>query len=197
MGAKRVVLVVLTMAFAGACATRTAPPPPAAPRYPEFIYPVVPRELAASAQATRIDVGWRYLQSGDLGSAEREFAAALKRTPTLYPARAGGGYVALARQDYPQALVAFEAVVQNAPTYVPALVGRGQALLALDRDAAALEAFEAALAVDPSLPDLRPRVDVLRFRSLQTIIEGARTAAAAGRLDEADQAYAKALAASP
>jgi tetratricopeptide (TPR) repeat protein len=183
--------------LAAACATRTAPPLPTAIKYPEFVYPAVPRELAGTTQAARIDRGWRFLQNADLGNAEREFAAALKGSPRLYPARAGSGYVALAREDFAQALAAFDAVVRAAPQYVPALVGRGQALLALQRDAAALEAFEAALAADSSLADVRRRVDVLRFRSLQEVIETARTAAARGRLDEADRAYERALAASP
>lgn len=197
MRGRRLALVLATAALAASCATRTVPPPPAALQYPEFMYPVVPQGLAGAVQAARVDLGWRYLQNADLGGAEREFATALTRTPGLYPARAGSGYVALAREDFNQALAAFDAVVQAAPMYVPALVGRGQTLLALEREAAALEAFEAALAVDGSLGDLRRRVDVLRFRSLQDVIETARTAAGAGRLDEADQAYARALAASP
>jgi len=198
MAGKRLVLVVLTMAVAGACAPRaTVPALPAALQYPEFMYPVVPRELAAAGQSARVDVGWRYLQNGDLGNAEREFAAALKGTPGLYPARVATGYVAFARKEYEQALAAFDAVVQVAPTYVAALVARGQTLLALGRDADALTAFEAALTVDGSLTEVRRRVDVLRFRSLEAIIEAARTAAAAGRLEEADQAYARAVTASP
>jgi tetratricopeptide (TPR) repeat protein len=81
--------------------------------------------------------------------------------------------------------------------YVPALMGRGQALLALKRDAEALTSFEAALAADASLTDLRQRIDVLRFRGLQTLIENARAAAKAGRLDDAVAAYNRAIAASP
>lgn len=197
MRSRRLALVLATTMLAVACATRTVPPLPTTLQYPEFMYPVVPQELGGAAQATFVDVGWRYLQNADLAGAEREFAAVLKRTPGLYPARTGSGYVALAREEYSQALAAFDAVVQAAPAYVPALVGRGQTLLALEREAAALEAFEAALAVDGSLTDLRRRVDVLRFRSLQDVIDAARTAAGAGRLDEADRAYARALAASP
>jgi tetratricopeptide (TPR) repeat protein len=197
MRGKRLAVVVLTILTA-ACATRpTLTPTPTTLQYPEFIYPVVPRELAAAGQAARIDVGWRYLQSGDLASAEREFAAALKPTPDFYPARAASGYVAFARKDYEQALAAFDAAVKTAPGYVPGLVGRGQALLALDRDDAALDAFEAALAIDGSLADLRQRVNVLRFRRLEAILEIARAAAGTGRLEEAEQAYARALAASP
>jgi predicted negative regulator of RcsB-dependent stress response len=81
--------------------------------------------------------------------------------------------------------------------YVPAVVGRGQALLALKRDDQALAAFESALALDSSLTDLRPRIDVLRFRNLQQLIANARSAAASGRAEEARAAYARAIEASP
>jgi hypothetical protein len=77
------------------------------------------------------------------------------------------------------------------------LVGQGQAELARGREAEALAAFETALAADASLADLRQRVEVLRFRNLQTVIENARGAAAAGRLDEARLAFTRALEASP
>jgi tetratricopeptide (TPR) repeat protein len=50
---------------------------------------------------------------------------------------------------------------------------------------------------DPSLTDVRRRVDVLRFRGLQEVIEDARAATAAGRLTDAHAAYERALAASP
>lgn len=187
------------LALVAGCATRGAAPPslPAVLAYPEFMYPTVPQSLANAAAARGVDLGWRFLQNNDLASADREFTAALQRTPALYPAQAGAAYVALARRDYDRALGGFDAVLPAAPMYVPALVGRGQALLALKRDAVALEAFEAALAVDPSLADLRSRVDVLRFRGLQDIIEAARAAAAAGRTAEARSAYERALQASP
>jgi len=197
MRGRRLVWALVVAALAPACAARSAPPLPAALTYPEFLYPVVPRELIGADRALGVDRGWRFLQNDDLQSADREFTAALKASPALYPARAGSGYVALAREDFDQALMAFDAVLRAASGYVPALMGRGQTLLALKRDADALAAFEAALAVDGSLADLRGRVDVLRFRGLQEIIEEARTAAAAGRLDEADRAYQRALAASP
>ena len=49
----------------------------------------------------------------------------------------------------------------------------------------ALAAFERALIVDPSLTDLNRRVEVLRFRNVQDVIDAAQTAAKAGRLDDA------------
>jgi tetratricopeptide (TPR) repeat protein len=183
--------------LAAACATRTVPVLPAVLAYPEFMYPVVPPPLAATEGSPAIDNGWRYLQNDDLANAEREFTAAAMRVPELYPAQAGAAYVALARRDYARAAAGFEAVLGRDPVYVPALVGRGQALLALKRDAEALEVFEAALAADASLVDVRRRVDVLRFRLLQDVIEAARAAAAAGRMDEARAAYERALQASP
>ena len=183
--------------LAAGCATRVVPPLPASLAYPEFMYPTLPRILAAADTEAGLDRGWRFLQSNDLGNADREFAALVQRRPALYPAQAGVAFVALARQDYDRALVAFDAAIGAEPAYVPALVGRGQALLALKRDAAAIEAFEAALAVDASLGEVRRRVDVLRFRGLQDLIDAARAAAAGGRAEEARSAYLRALQASP
>ena len=88
------------LALVAGCATRVVPPLPVALAYPEFVYPTLPQPLASADAAERIDRGWRFLQNGDLGSAEREFTEALQGTPALYPARAGGAYVALARGDY-------------------------------------------------------------------------------------------------
>jgi tetratricopeptide (TPR) repeat protein len=179
------------------CAARTPPPLPATPRYAEFVYPSVPPELRQAEGADRVDAGWRFLQNGDLRNAEREFTAALDRTPGLYPAQAGTAYVALAREQRERAVAAFDAALTGAPRYVPALVGRGQALLALGRDDEALGAFEAALAVDPTLADLNRRVELLRFRNVQELIAGARTAAGAGRVPEARAGYERALRATP
>lgn len=190
--------VIVSLLLVAGCATRTAPPAlPATLRYPEFMYPALPAADSNPDAAAQIDRGWRYLQNNDLGNAEREFTVAVKLTPGLYPAQAGSAYVALARTDHEQALSRFDAALRAAPAYVPALVGRGQTLLALKRDTDALAAFEAALAADASLADVRRRVDVLRFRGLQDVIETGRTAATAGRLAEARDAYQRALQASP
>src|SRR5204863_5671663 len=69
--------------------------------------------------------------------------------------------------------------------------------LALNRDSDALTALEAVLAVDPSQVEIRRRVDVLKFRVSEQEIAHARQAARSGRLDEAAQAYANAIAGSP
>ena len=174
---------------------KTVPPLPPVLKYPEFVYPSVGQTSAAQAGA--VDLGWRYLQNDDLRGAEREFAAALKVVPDFVPARTGEGYVALARQDNARALDQFELALRGAPAYAPALVGKGQALLAMNRDSDARAAFEAALRADPSLTNLGSRIDVLKFREIQTLIAAARQAMNAGRLPEARAAYERAIAATP
>ena len=186
------------LAVSAACAAKSAPPPlPATLKYPEFVYPAVPAALRSSPAAPAVERGWRFLQNDDAGSAQREFEGALKVARGFYPARAGEGYVSLARRDYDKALSAFDQVLAADKSYVPALVGRGQALLRVNRDADAVAAFQQALALDASLADVRRRVEVLQFRSVQELIARARSAAAAGRMDEARTAYERAIAISP
>ena len=181
-----------------ACATRTPPAAlPTATKHPEFMFPAIPASLQRGPGVEFIERGWRYLQNDDFREASREFAAALKQNPGLFPAQTGEAYVALGRRDYDRAAAAFDAALSAAPAYVPALVGKGQTLLAVKRDAEALAAFEAALKADPSLADIQRRVAVLRFRNVQQVIETARAAASAGRLDDARVAYEHALATSP
>ena len=192
-------LLVLAMlaVLAAACASRKVPPPSATLAHPDFLYPTIPASMQKTFAAEHVDLGWRYLQIDDLNSAEREFRAALKSNPKMYPAYTGQGLVALARRDFTGAVASFNAALSAASLYVPALVGRGQALLALGRDSDALAAFDAALRADPSLADVRQRAEVLRFRGLQDVIGAARSAAQSGRIPEARAAYDRAIAASP
>jgi tetratricopeptide (TPR) repeat protein len=191
-------MLLATLALVAGCATRSeVPPAPTTLAHPEFVYPTLPASLATAPGASRVDIGWRYLQVNDLKNADLEFGVALKLGPKLYPARAGQGYVALARRDYADALKAFDAALETDASYVPALVGRGQTLLAQDKTDLALAAFERALVVDPSLTDLNRRVEVLRFRNVQDVIDAAQTAAKAGRLEDARRAYERAISLSP
>jgi tetratricopeptide (TPR) repeat protein len=189
---------LLSGALLSACAPkRTLPPAPAAIAHGEFVYPAIPPALRGKPGADLVDLGWRDLQRDDAFAAERTFSQALRRNAALYPARTGQGYVALSRRDFSRALTAFDAALKANPAYASALVGRGQTLLALGREREALAALEAALTADSSLTDVRRRVEVLRFRGLQDLIESARDAARKGRDDEARAAYGRALAASP
>jgi len=179
-----------------ACAPKVAPVVTGAPRHPEFVFPAAPTGSAAN-QAARLDRGWQFLQGDDLRGAEREFSGALKEEPKFYPAETALGYVALARGNEKDAEARFQRALQQESGYVPALVGRGQALLELDRAPDALASFEAALAKDPSMTDLRSRVDVLRVRAVQQTLQRARAAADAKRWDEAATLYRQAISTSP
>lgn len=190
-------LVLLALTAASCAARPPAPPPvPAAPSHPEFRYPTLPPGTDAN-QATRIDRGWQFLQANNLRNAEREFQAALKAQPSFHPAETALGYLELARKDARDAVARFERALASADSYVPALLGRGRALLELGRDGDALTSFETALKVDPSLAEIKSRVEVLRVRALQDNLARAKAATDAGRWEEAKSAYGQAIAASP
>ena len=167
-----------------------------APKHPDYVFPTVP-EGTLPAQAARIERGWQYLQFDDFRNAEVEFAAALKQQPAFAPAETAMAYLLVARGNERDAATRFERALQADAAYVPALIGRGQVLLELDRDADALASFEAALAKDPSLTDLRSRVDVLKFRATQDMLARAKAAADGRRWEEAAAIYQQAIAASP
>jgi len=179
-----------------ACATKTRPSvAPVTPQYPDFIFPAI-TDPAQAAIAGQQRSAWQFLQGGDLRAAERAFGTILRQRPGFAPAESGLAYVALARKQAPDALQRFERVLLAQPQYAPALAGRGQALAALGRDADALASYEAAAAADPSL-DLGARIEVLRFRGAGDAVKQARRAAEKGHVDEARQAYAAAIQASP
>ena len=185
------------VALVAGCSAKAVPSLPAVLAHPEFVYPAVPQSLQSLDAIGRIERGWRFLQNDDTANAAREFQAAVDEAPAFYPAQVGSAYVAVARRDHERALELFEAALRASPAYVPALIGRGQTLLLLERYGAALEAYEAALVADGSLVEVRRIVDGLRFRAMQDLIESARSAASAGRVDEARAAYVRALEISP
>jgi len=181
--------------FSG-CAPKAPPVAPGAPKHPDFVFPVAPQGTKPD-QASRIDRGWQYLQLDDHRNAEIEFAAALKQQPGFVSAETAMAYLSWARGNERDAATRFDRALQTDAYYVPALIGKGQVMLELDRDADALASFEAALAADPSLTDLRSRVDVLKFRATQDMLARAKSAADARRWDEAASIYRQAIALSP
>lgn len=179
-----------------ACAPKAPPATADGPRHPEFAYPAVP-DGTPPAQAARVSRGWQWLQLDDHRNAEREFAAALKQQPSFHPAETAMAYLAMARGNEKDAAARFDRVLQADAAYVPALIGRGQTMLELDRAEDALASFEAALAKDPSLTELRSRVDLLKFRATQDMLARAKAAADGRRWEEAAAIYRQAIAASP
>ncbi len=192
----RIVGATALIAFAVSCAPKTAPSGTAA-RFPEFMFPSVPASLNEPDLASRQQRAWAFLQAGDVRGSTREFAAILKKRPGFFPAETGLGYAAMGGSDQPQALEWFDRALTRTADYPPALVGRGQILLSLNRESEALVSFEAALVSDPSLEDIRRRVEVLRFRKVQQSVQAAQQAAAANQWDDARREYETAIAASP
>ena len=181
-----------------ACAPKIVPVPTVTtPRFPEFTPPPVPPAFANSPVADTFSRGWAYLQAGDLKTAQREFGNALAAAPAFYPAETSLGYVELAQKDPKAALPHFDRALESERNDVPALLGRGQALLALNRESDARVALEAALAADPSLVDVRRRVEALKFRGVEQNIARARQLARQGKIDDALEAYTTAIASSP
>jgi tetratricopeptide (TPR) repeat protein len=190
--------ILLAVVLASACAPKTVPLPDVTnPKFPDFVAPPISPEDATSPVAAAEARAWQFLQAGDLKTAERELSVALKAAPAFIPAETALGYVELARKDPKAALPHFDTALQRQPAYASALVGKGQALAALSRDADAIAAFEAATAADPSLIDVKRRVEVLKFRGVEQNLAAARQAARAGHADEAIRSYQAALASSP
>src|SRR5580765_4123940 len=111
-------LLLATLVFLSACAPKTAPAPVVtAPKFPDFMRPVVPPALADGPAAASASRGWAFLQAGDFRTAEREFAAALKTTPAFYPAETSLGYLELARKDVKAALPHFDRAIELNPQH--------------------------------------------------------------------------------
>jgi tetratricopeptide (TPR) repeat protein len=198
MKLRTLVVTLLAVSAMSGCAREVLPPVVTAPRYPEFILPALLSPDPKQAEFVKLhDVGWNWLQAGDLGRAAQQFQLVLKRSPTFYPSETALGYVEFARKDYAAALTHFDRALELQAAYVPALMARAETLLALSRDAEALVAFESALNADPTLADIARRVEVLRARAAQETVAAARRDAAAGRLDDAARGFEQALTASP
>ena len=193
-------LAMLALAGAAGCASNppVAPPPNLPPKFPEFERPEPPANLRVLPRiGAQHDLAWRRLQAGDLRGAERDFTAVLKGAPEFYPAQAGLGYARLADREPSQAAGAFIAALERNPRYLPALLGLADAQLALDDDLAAVDTMERILAVDPSRDAVRTRLDLLKFRQVQTLIENGRRARESNRLEESEALLERALKLSP
>jgi tetratricopeptide (TPR) repeat protein len=192
-------LAAVLAAVVVACGPKT--PPPAvvtSPRFPTYPQPEIPAALRAPRDVVeRHDLAWRRLQSGDLRGANRDFAALLKQHPTLYPTETGLAFVHLADREFKTAASLFSAVVAREARYVPALIGLAEAQVGLNNDGQAIAALERVLAIDPKREAVRTRLELVRFRMVQSLIDDGRRARQANKLDVAEQAFEQALVVSP
>lgn len=193
---RRAAFAVLAVAllFAG-CGPKKPVVATTGPQFPDFVFPAPAATTATNEAAVQHDA-WAALQTGNVGVADKELGRLLRRSPSDASLIAALGYVLLAKHDLSPALTRFDQAITLRPSFASAFVGKGLTLVELGRAADAIAAFEAAQKADPAL-DLAARIEALRFRAVDESVSRARTAAAAGRLDDARAAYSQALAASP
>jgi tetratricopeptide (TPR) repeat protein len=127
----------------------------------------------------------------------RDFSAVLKRAPDFYPSTTGLGFVALAGRQFKSAVSRFDAALESDRGYLPAWVGKADAELGLGNDGEAIDALEKILTIDPKRDGISARLELVRFRRVQTLIETGRKARRAGRLDEAEKVLEGALTLAP
>ncbi len=137
------------------------------------------------------------LQSGDPKGAERTLRDLLKSSPRAYPSQAALGFARLSQEQPADALLWFDRALSGDAAYLPALVGRGEALVQLGREGEAFETYQSVLTASPDQPVALRRVEVLRFRAVQSDVAAAQAALTGNRLDEARDHYGRAVKASP
>ena len=121
----------------------------------------------------------------------------LRKSPRAYPSQAALGFTRLSQDQPADALQWFDRALTADATFVSALVGRGEALVELGREGEAFEAYQSVLERVPDQPVALRRVEVLRFRAVQSDVASAQAALAGRRLEEARDHYGRALKASP
>ena len=195
-----VVMLVAALCSAGCASQPVSAPKPVVAAAPATTYPMpdIPAGLATvPGVRTQHAEAWRQFQNGDVRGASRVFADLLKQSPGFYPAEAGLGFVELAARHYKNASARFATATAANDRYLPAWIGQADALLGLNRDAEAIAAMEKVLALDPRREAVRTRLDLVRFRLTQSLLENGRRARSAGRFDEAEQQFQQALRQSP
>lgn len=188
------------LVLAAACgpAAKTPAANPSAPAFADFPVPDIPASLRASqVDRDQQASAWRRLQGNDLKGATREYTEILARTPGFYPADAGLGFVALADKQPKTAVTRFRSALARDNRYVPAWRGLVEAEIGEGNDEEAIAALERLIALDPSREADRNRLELLRLKQVQSLIQAGARARSAGRLEEADGLLTRALALSP
>ncbi len=175
---------------AWSCVTM-APPPPA------FHIEDVPRAVAGRLpleQRLAADEAWAALKHGQPEQARKLLAKLGPQSP-LY--LVGLGYVSLLAVDLGAAESQFKNSLARYPDMTPANAGLAQVYEGRGEKEPALAQYRAILEREPDNPWAKPRFEALRGGVVAVLLEEARTAAAAGRKDEARRALDKAVAYDP
>lgn len=193
-------LAFLAVAGGAACVSSPSKPPatPGAPAFADLTPADIPASLkAAQADRDQQSAAWRKLQSKDLKGASRDYSEILRRTPGFYPAETGLGLVALADRQYKAAVPRFQSALARDNRYVPAWRGLVDAQLGAGNDDEAILALERIVALGAAREPDRNRLDLLKLKQVQGLIQSGRRAAQAGRFEDADALFSRALALSP
>lgn len=198
----RYTAIALAALVVASCSSNPSPkaPPPAniAPKYPDYPVPVIPEALKVTPEIRDLqDVAWRRLQAGDLRGASRDFGELLKRSPNLYPAETGLGYASLAGRDFKPAAAHFLTALTQDNKYLPAWQGLAEAHLAGGNTTEAMAALERVVTLDPKSEAAKTRLELLRFRQVQSLIDMSRKERQSGRLEDAQASLERALGLSP
>jgi Tfp pilus assembly protein PilF len=192
------VVLAAIVAVASCASVPKAPVATGAPAFGDFPVPDIPASLrAAQADREQHAAAWRKLQASDLKGASRDYTEILRRTPGFYPADAGLGFVALADREFKPAVTHFRSALSRDNRYLPAWRGLVEAELGAGDDEEAIAALERLLAIDGSRETDRNRLELLRLKQVQALIQNGTRAREAGRFDEADGFLTRALALSP
>ncbi len=96
-----ILAVCVFLVLVAGCSRTVAPPVVTTPRYPDYIFPTLsPPDPQQADLLKQHDAAWRWFQAGDLGRAESEFQAILKRSPQFYPSETALGYLELSRKNF-------------------------------------------------------------------------------------------------
>ena len=183
------------------CATKNAAaaPSPTRARYPDYPTPDVPADAArrrpsirTRASTTRGD-GCRPAICAAPSASSRDRAARRRRRSIR--ARPVSASRPRGDSDYKPAATHFTAALAQNDRYVPALRGRANAAARRRRRRRARSPRSSAiLTIDPTHETARSRLELLRFRHVQSLIDAGRKAREAGRLDDAQTTLERALA---
>jgi len=110
--------------------------------------PLARRDLKPFAKDAT-DIGWQYVEDGDLVTAEKRFKVALQYDADYAPAYFGLGYISSKREDLRQAIVHYRKALDLDPTIVNAWANLGTSLAISGQSDEARTAFVAALDLDP------------------------------------------------